>query len=46
MRKRLRGLTVEFVVVVVGVLVALAADSAMDRMRQRDERVGALQALR
>ena len=46
MTKRVRGLATEFVVVVIGVLVALAADSAMDGVRQSDDRTAALGALR
>jgi hypothetical protein len=45
MTKRLRSFALEFVVVVTGVVVALAADSAMDRVRQGDERFAALEAL-
>jgi hypothetical protein len=46
MQKRTRSLVAEFVVVVVGVLVALAADSAMDRVRENDDRRAALESLR
>lgn len=45
--KRLRGsLAVEFVMIVVGVLLALAADSALERRRLREDARGALEALR
>jgi len=39
-------MSAEFIVVVVGVLVALAADSAMDGVRERAVRLEALQAVR
>lgn len=46
MPNRLRSIATEFVIVVVGVLVALAADSWMDGVRQSDARTAALAALR
>jgi hypothetical protein len=44
--KRLGAIAVQFVTIVVGVLVALAADSALERRRLRQATVEALQALR
>lgn len=46
MTKRLRSVSAEFVIVVLGVLVALAADSAIDELRERDTRLSALEAVR
>ncbi|MFQ5744866.1 MAG: hypothetical protein ACE5HV_14940 [Acidobacteriota bacterium] len=46
MTKRLRSVSAEFVIVVLGVLVALAADSAMDRLRERHTRLSVLEAVR
>lgn len=46
MTRSVHTFAAEFVIVVVGVLVALAADSAMDGFRERDARRYALEALR
>lgn len=44
--KRFRSVSAEFVIVVLGVLVALVADSAIDELRERDTRLSALESVR